>query len=149
MEYEINSETLAIIPINDKKSFVMEPIAEYYVDAPTLDIIDHSCKYFGSTYQGRNIGTYNLLGIQHKTPIIIEESNDIIFFPTRSPKNSECYWISYNNISSFKEGDGSKATYVEFKNGQKILVPISYLSFSNQYLRAGKLKAIIKARKCQ
>ena len=53
----------------------MEPVAEYYVDSSAFEVIDHSCKYFGSSYLGRNAGTYNLLGIQHKTPIIVEEDN--------------------------------------------------------------------------
>ena len=149
MEYEINPETLVVLPLEDRKAFVMEPDAEYTVDSSVMEVIDHSCKYFGSSYSGRNSGTFNLLGIQIKTPIIIEETNDIIFFPTRSPRSKDCFWISYNNIASFSKTDDIKTTKVEFKNGKTLLVPISYLSFSNQYLRAGRLKAVLISRKYQ
>ena len=36
--------------------------------------MDDSCKYFGSSYQGRYEGTKNLIGMNYKLPIIIEES---------------------------------------------------------------------------
>ena len=149
MDYEINVDTNAIIPINNEKSYIMEPESEYYVSGSTTDVIEHSCEYFGSSYEGRSIGTYNLLGIQHKIPIIIEESSNIIFFPTASPRRNECFWLSYENITKFDKGNTAKSTLVEFKSGQKLMVPVSLHSFSNQYLRAGRLKAVISSRKLQ
>ena len=67
-----------------------------------MKIIENSCRYFGSSYNGRHIGTKNLTGINYKSPIIIEETKNIIFFPTTSPKQSDCSWISlkYINISN-------------------------------------------------
>jgi len=149
MDYEINVDTNAIIPLNNEKSYIMEPESEYYVSGSTTDVIEHSCEYFGSSYEGRSIGTYNLLGIQHKIPIIIEESSNIIFFPTASPRRNECFWLSYENITKFDKGNNAKSTIVEFKSGQKLMVPVSIHSFSNQYLRAGRLKAVISSRKLQ
>lgn len=56
MDYEINEDTNAIIPINNEKSYIMEPESEYYVSGSTTDVIEHSCEYFGSSYEGRSIG---------------------------------------------------------------------------------------------
>ena len=79
--YEINSETQAIIPIGGDKSKIIESSRTLIVNQTPMKIIDRSCKYFGSSYQGRFIGTKNLIGVSHKAPIIIEETKEIIFFP--------------------------------------------------------------------
>ena len=72
--YEINDDTLAILPIGDDKSKVIEKNKSFIVNASPLKIIDKSCKYFGSSYQGRFSGTKSLIGVSYKAPIIIEES---------------------------------------------------------------------------
>ena len=77
--YEINRETLAIIPCGKGKSKIIEENNEFYVNYSTTKIIDYSCKFFGSSYEGRFNGTKSILGVSHKSPIIIEESNKIIF----------------------------------------------------------------------
>ena len=38
----------------------------------------------------------------------IEETNEIIFFPTESSKSANCIWISLNNIKSYEK---SNTTY--------------------------------------
>lgn len=43
------------------------------------DIIDQSCRSFGSSYLGRHEGTKHLTGINYKAPIIIEETQSMIF----------------------------------------------------------------------
>ena len=77
-EYEINDDTLAILPIDDERSKIIEKDRTFIVNQPPIRIIDNSCQYFGSSYQGRFLGTKNLIGISHKAPIIIEESKEII-----------------------------------------------------------------------
>ena len=91
--YEINSKTSAIIPMKNNSSKVIEENNIFYINKNPISIIDHSCKYFGSSYEGRHIGTVNMIGKSYKTPILIEETHNIIFFPTLSSKSKECYWI--------------------------------------------------------
>lgn len=144
--YEINKDTLAIIPIDKTKSRVIEVDSEYVVNKKTTEIIDDSCKYYGSSYQGRFEGTKRITGISYKAPIIIEESKDIIFFPTSSPRYEGCSWLCVNNIEDYvknKEG----YTEVNFKNGKKIDLSISIGSFENQMIRALRLANILKRRK--
>ncbi|MFA7688946.1 MAG: competence protein ComK, partial [Bacilli bacterium] len=100
-EYEISNNTLAIIPIGYSKSKVLETTEEFIVNLSPFEIINNSCKYFGSSYSGRHDGTKNLIGVSHKAPIIIEETTELIFFPTMSPRIPNCYWISLNKVKDF------------------------------------------------
>ena len=69
--YEINTDTLALIPINSNKTKVLEKDKELYINLSTMKIIKNSCEYFGSSYLGRFSGTKKLIGVSHKAPIII------------------------------------------------------------------------------
>jgi len=138
-EYEINSATLAIIPIDEKSSRVYEEETEYVVNKNVHKIIDFNCKYYGSSYRGRCEGTKYLTGIKSKFPIIVEESRNLIFFPTGSPKKLDSAWISLNKIKSYHQH--FYGTTIQFHNEKKIDVPISYYSIENQFCRATMLKA--------
>jgi len=142
--YEINEETLAIIPKNNK-SIVYEVDDNYIVNLNSDKIMDESCKYFGSTLNGRKEGSKALLNTNYKVPILVEETNEIIFFPTSSPRLKNCAWISLNNIKDYeKDGTGSK---IIFKDGQSISLNISYGVLNNQILRSSRLLCLIKERK--
>ncbi len=147
MDYEINKNTLIIMNKDKENSRIIENNGEYVVPKETIEVIEHSCEYFGSSYEGRHEGTKNLIGVTHKAPIIIEETNNIIFFPTSSPRLKECTWISLNNILTYKQGRNSKTTIIEFKNGRKIEVKCSVGSINNQILRASRLESVMRSRK--
>ena len=142
--YEINKETLAIIPIEEELSRIIEEKNEYTVKASVLKIIDDSCKFFGSSYEGRFEGTKTIMKVSHKAPIIIEETTKIIFFPTTSPRLSTCSWISLNNIKDYyRSGDN---TVILFSCGKKIKLHLSYPIIDNQVLRATRLEALLNKR---
>ena len=48
-----------------------------------------------------------MIGTSIKAPVIIEESKNIIFFPTSSPRNNICNWISYNNLIKYEKIDNN------------------------------------------
>lgn len=137
-EYEINSSTQAIIPISDKQSMIYEEECEYVVDIPANKIINYNCNFYGSSYLGRCEGTKSLIGIKSKIPIIIEESRNIIFFPTSSIRSKQSSWIALNNIDSYHKDD--KNSYILFKDGRKLNLDISFFSLENQYYRSIMLK---------
>lgn len=147
MEYEINRDTLALIASPAEKTQVVENLNEYTLSKSTFSVIEHSCEYFGSSYLGRHSGTKNLIGVTHKSPIIIEETNNIIFFPTTSPRLKECTWISLNNILTYKATQDGRNTVIKFKNGKEIIVKVSVGSINNQILRASRLESVIRSRK--
>lgn len=118
--YQINPKTLAIIPINRKQTKIFEDEMVLVVNKNTRKIIQENCEYFGSSFEGRKKGTMDLLGITHKAPILIEESNNLIFFPTSSPRLNDCGWISLNNIEKNIPYDDE--SIIEFNNQTKLQV---------------------------
>lgn len=144
-EYEINSETLAILPYKLNYSEVLEHQNHYYVLKTPRDIIEDSCKYYGSSYDGRLQGTKKLTGFNYKSPIIVEESYPMIFFPTESPKLESCSWINLKNLENYTSN--LKGSVIEFKNGQKINLNISKVSLENQVFRAARLSQRLNDRK--
>lgn len=146
MNYEINEGTLAVIPVESKKSKVLEDQGEYIIENTPYEILDYSCKYFGSSYEGRKEGTKSILNINYKVPIIVENSRNLIFFPTNSPSSEDCIWISLKNIKKIEEEDFN-STKIEFTSGLSIVVPISKRTIENQILRASRLDLIMRDRK--
>lgn len=142
--YEINRNTLAIIPVSYNKSKVIEKDKEFIINIDPINIIKYSCEYFGSTYEGRHKGTKSIMNITHKSPIIIEESRVIICFPTTSPRLNVCSWIILNNIKTY-DGD-SKSTNIVFDNNYVLNINISKFSFENQIQRSYMLESLIRKR---
>ena len=145
-DYEINDETLAIVPNDIWNSIVVEDNCDYDVSKKPLQIIDYSCKYFGSSYSGRKEGSKDVLNSSYKLPILVEDTRNLVFFPTTSPQDDDCSWISLKNIKEYRKYNNTK-TEVEFRNGKTIIVDISYNSFNNQVMRASRLESIIRTRR--
>lgn len=135
--YEINRRTLLIVPESEKLTHIYEEDDEFLVSLSPFEIIDNSCKFFGSSYDGRFKGTKALVGYSYKSPIIIEDSNRIIFFPTTSPRLWDCSWINFNNIKGYIKTD--KSCEVILTNNKRVTINMSYSSLENQMLRASKL----------
>lgn len=135
--YEINKSTLVLIPKGEKQTKVYEEEREFIINKTPLEIIDDSCRFFGSSYLGRFEGTKSLVGYNYKSPIIIEETNKIIFFPTTSPRLAECIWVSLNNIKDYLSENNYSLLIL--KNNKKIKINISFNTLENQILRSTKL----------
>ena len=149
-EYEINDDTLAIIPDKKSNSLILEEGTEYKIEAKPLKIIDYSCKYFGSSYIGRREGSKQILQTAYKLPIMIEDTRNIVFFPTNSPEETECSWIALNKIEKIRplnSRSSTNYTEIEFANGKILALPISYKSLENQILRASRLESVIRNRR--
>lgn len=147
MDYEINSATLAIIPIDKNTSKVFEEDDEYIIKKSSNSIIKENCEFYGSSYEGRCIGTKALTGIKTKYPIIIEESRNIIFFPTTSSRTQQSTWIALNKIKKYNKYNNKSK--VQFKNETKINLDISFYSLENQICRAIMLKSKLYERKLE
>lgn len=147
-EYEINPNTMVIMPIQyGSKIYSQVWEIDDIIISPfrPIDIIKSSCKFFGSSYEGRKEGTTQLTGITHKTPITIDPTNFIYFFPTASASNPDCIWLSLEHIQHHRRAD-AKNTDVIFKNSQFLTIPISSNSFKNQLLRTVLLKNTLISR---
>ena len=145
-EYEINASTLVILPIEEEKCRVYEYDRDFIVKRKSTKIINDSCMFFGSSLNGRQYGTKKLINVAVKAPIIIEESKKIIFFPTTSPRQDNCTWISFNNLVKYEKNEDK--TILTFKNNKQIELDLSYNIVDNQIVRCIKLvKAFIKRKK--
>lgn len=145
MEYEINDETLAILPYDNGFTRIIEKNDEYIVKETPFEVMEHSCNYFGSSFSGRIMGAKNILGSVYKSPIIVEETQRIIFFPTEAVQSENAGWISYNNIKNVEKLD--KKSKIIFKTGENIIVNCPYFSVKNQIFRCNMLDAVSNNRK--
>ena len=146
MEYEINKGTLAIMPNENESSLVYEDEDRFLVEQSPFQIMEESCKYFGSTYEGRKDSARSILGAEYKVPVIVEDTNNLIVFPTTSPKADDCIWISLKRVKDFERIDGCN-TRVIFDNNKEIIIPVSYRTLENQISRASRLDFMMRKRK--
>ena len=120
MKYEISNGTLAIVPEENEKSLIYEDEEKYVVDEVPFKIMEDSCKYFGSSYNGRKESARDILGAEYKVPIIVEDSDNLIVFPTTSPAAADCVWISLKRLKKFEKVDGFN-TRIIFDNNKEII----------------------------
>ena len=146
MKYEFNKGTLAIVPNEKESSLVYEDEERYIIDSDPYKIMEESCKYFGSSYKGRKEGARDILGAEYKVPIILEDSSNLIVFPTTSPLADDCVWISLHRLKKFEKIDVNN-TKIIFDNDKEIIVPCSYRTIENQVSRASRLDLIMRKRK--
>lgn len=144
-EYEVNLNTLILLPIGSNVTKVIEKQDSFLVNKTPSQIIDESCRSFGSSYLGRHEGTKHLTGINYKAPIIVEETQSIIFFPTASPRFSKCAWVALNHVKNHIRYEEKSILY--FHGGKNVELDISYGSLENQILRATKLESILRKKK--
>lgn len=146
MKYEISNGTLAIVPNDGNSSVVYEDEERYIIDDLPFKIMEDSCKYFGSTYKGRKDGAKEILGAEYKVPIVIDNSNDLIVFPTTSPLAEDCIWVSLKRVRRFEKIDFNNTKLI-FDNNIELIVPCSYRTIENQISRASRLDLIMRNRK--
>lgn len=146
MEYEINKGTLAIMPNENESSLVYEDEDRFLIEQSPFQIMEESCMYFGSTYEGRKESARSILGAEYKVPVIVEDTDNLIVFPTTSPKSDDCIWISLKRVKNFERIDNTN-TKVIFDNNKEIIVPVSYRTLENQISRASRLDFMMRKRK--
>ena len=131
--YEIDLSTLIVIGLDDDTSKIVT-VGERIVKESARKIIDESCKYFGSNLIEKINNTKRLVNLSSKSPIMIEDTKNIIFFPLRSTREKNNIWISFNNLDKY-EKNGTKTT-LKFKCGKELVVDISYYIVDNQVTRS-------------
>lgn len=146
MDYEINDETLAVIPTDEGKCEAIELHGNIPIKDTSLTVIVHSCEYFGINYKTRLNSTYKFIKARYKAPVVVEESSRLIFFPISSPRNKDTVWMSYNNILAYEKSEEKNETIVKFNNGYSMKVPVSYYTFNSQYSKAARLHASYSVR---
>ncbi len=136
-DYIINSEPVVMMSVSNSCCRVVEKNDEFLVNLSLEKIIDNSCKYFGSSLEGRKASSKYHLKYDYKLPIIIDETRNILAFPTKSYKTVDNYVIFINNIKDYEKIEDGILLY--FYNENTYIIKESYGIFENQYLKSQKL----------
>ena len=145
MFYEINKFTLAILPNGRNGSIIYEGNKVIHSNFNPVSLIKKNCLINGCTYIGRLKSAEFLTGYKYKTPILIKEEGNLIFFPTNSPRIKNCAWICLNNVAHINLLN--RGTDIVFLNKIFLHFDISFYILNNQYLRAVNLEAKLRKNK--
>lgn len=146
---EVTTHTMAVLPRKAKSgkigSMILENSEQYFVINPPSKVIDLACKFFGASLHGRQIGTKEVSSMTHKLPISIDPASGLYFFPTLSPTNPNCAWISHSHIKDVI-GMENRCTKIVFKNETCTVVNASFGSIENQINRTAQFRFILDER---
>ena len=143
--YEIDLSTVMLIGIDDNSTKVITLDSEFIVNIDSKKIVDNSCKFFGSSLTDRVNMTKRLVNIKSKSPIVIEESRNIVFFPLKSIRDKCNIWISFKNLEKYVK-NGDRTTFI-FKNKKQEVINFSYYIIDNQVTRSLMLDYELKKRR--
>lgn len=141
MKYVVHEGTFAIIGCRGRKTKVIEEGRVLEFSCSWREILNESCLQYGSSLQGRLDGSKYLLEKGYKTPILISDTKELIFFPLTNIQEAESIWISFSNI--IKYSGNKDETTVYFKEGEGVSFPISNYVFDSQFLKAYRLEKMV------
>ena len=143
--YEIDLSTVMLIGIDEEKTKVITTDSEFIIICDSKKIIDNSCKFFGNSLTDRVKMTKRLTNIKSKTPIIIEDSRNIMFFPLKSTREKCNIWISFSNLEKYVKSLDKTIFY--FHNNKQVVIDFSYYIIDNQVTRCMMLDYELKKRR--
>lgn len=147
---EITPQTMAVVPIEastrkDRSCVILEEVGERTVHLTSKQILEESCRFFGSSLRGRIEGTASITGITHKPPVIIDSPKGMYFFPTSSPQSNDCIWLSHSHIEKITEIP-FKQTEIHFINGKTLALDVSFNTMKNQIMRTAQFRFVVENR---
>ena len=137
-DYKITRNTQAICPFHSNNSIIFENRRRNVINNNPNKIIRYNCIRNGSTFEGRLENTKNQLGYSYKAPIVVREKDNLIFFPTVSPRLKRVAWINYNNIEDYFPDDNNKCI-IRFFGGNEVKLDVSFFVISSQIYKSAKL----------
>ncbi|MGG0658071.1 competence protein ComK [Rummeliibacillus pycnus] len=141
--YTIHENTMAFLPSYDGVGSYKTDILE--VDAlkesllSPIELVDKNLRYFGSSLKGASEGTRYILGEVNMYPVIMNHKQQLVWFPTKSPKKNDCVWLALNHIKNYKKNN-NQSTEIIFTNDSSLNIQLSYSSFEKRINRASMLK---------
>ncbi|MFC6600790.1 competence protein ComK [Ectobacillus funiculus] len=135
---------MAIVPVLTVDNRILSGILEEEDTLIALprpyEVVDQSCRFHGSSFEGRKEGTRELIGITHKAPIAISSTESLYFLSTLSYTRRECSWISHFHVTNTKATPHNNVL-ITFMNGQSFEVGISKTSFDTLLYRTAHLRS--------
>ncbi len=141
----IDDKTFAVVATYSGSKIIKEDKVIESELSPN-EIISKNCEYYGSSFDGRIIGTKNLINIVYKPPIIVSEYLMIIMFPTSSIREEHCSWININYIQNYFS-EKKELVNLLFNDNSQIKLNISIHILEKQIFKASRLKLVFLERK--
>lgn len=146
-EYEITSSTLMLEYHDEDKTKVYEFSDCFIVNQNILNIIENSCNFYGSNFDGRVEASKKILSTNIKVPIVVEDIKKIIFFPTKASYRVGCKWLAFNNIDKIEKiNNKTNLTRVYFCDGSFQDLKISYEIIYRQFYNCMLLEKTLLVR---
>lgn len=142
--YIMNEKTLAVIGIDYKFCRILEENEEFLISKSWQDILDESCLYYSSSFQGRVDGSRTLLNKEYKVPIILQEMGTSIFFPVGNQTNYNCMWISLKNLNYYTSD--KTGIHLFFQGNKDLLLTSGVQAFESQLLKSYNLEKLFISR---
>lgn len=148
-DYITTSETMALLPYlnqyGEEWSFALEVNRTLLIQKKSKAILNDSCNFFGSSYEGRIDGTRAIMNRGKMYPIAISVPLDMYMFPLSSPERYTCVWLSYVHIFEI-EAHGPHQAKITFVNGQKIIVNKNKSLVDLKKYKTGELRYQLQIR---
>ncbi|AJD92237.1 hypothetical protein JMA_29200 [Jeotgalibacillus malaysiensis] len=140
-DYKINQKTMAIRCARhlEYQTHIIESGQSCYSPMTPLQLMDYACIMGGSTYKGRQDSVRYKFSFYSKIPILVNQNEEIIMFPTHSPTHIDNTWISLEHFHKAYEHTERGKAIVEFINGERITVSCSVKTINKQHQRASAL----------
>ncbi|WP_041122139.1 competence protein ComK [Jeotgalibacillus alimentarius] len=143
--YTINTNTMLLEPLLEggrlRGTIIYEKDRRpFQIESKPMEIMEHSCLYYFSSYEGRKTSSRFLTSFSHKPPIVIDPISNIYFFSTHSDSNKRNYWIALHHVVSMEKNDDlSNETTITLSGDLTLTLPISRRATHLQYLKASVL----------
>ncbi|QSS99814.1 competence protein ComK [Pontibacillus sp. ALD_SL1] len=138
-DYIINANTMGVFsnlhPTHLSK--ILEPNRVIYCTKTPKQIISESCLTGGSTFVGRQLAMEKILQTKSKLPIPVNPSEGTFMFPTMSPRNMYCGWISFYHVKQYEENKGEGGSKVVFTDESIMDIATSGYSIKRQMQLTG------------
>lgn len=146
--HDLTGVTMAFIPKEKNGSWVTEALVENVtepniINTPAAKVIFEAHEYYGEKLIARFDGAKILCGFMNKSPVAISVINNYYFFPTHSPANPNCAWISNSHVSKISKGKYGDSI-IHFKDGRELSLPVSDRILDNQRYRTSHYRVCIE-----
>lgn len=143
LDYVISYETMLLEPadhpeyltkITDKKKGII------YSKRTAKSLIKESALTYHYSIKGHLEIVKSKYPTMKKIPLMVNPTLSILMIPTTSPNQSLCKWLNFIQIDQYRPS--KKHTKIRFRNGEEVILPISYYAFDQQMSKAAKLIGI-------
>lgn len=142
IKYVINLDSIMLTSEYDsfanENTRLLEGDRPLLIDQRPINIINDSLLYYGSDLKGALKGAKSILGNCYMSPIAINTTQNIIWFPCKAFNHPYCIWLAYHNIVDTVKIDAFSSMVIT-KHGHIVELDMKISSLKKQMLKAGHL----------